>query len=93
MKAPLCFDCRFFVPEGSIHSELTEDQWDECLEGECHAAPPVLGQMLEDRHGDSFRDFAEWPKVMASDWCGKHVPRGITLPAQRVAPGSPTSAR
>ena len=27
MMAPLCFDCRFFVPEGKLHNDLTEDQW------------------------------------------------------------------
>lgn len=85
MEEPLCFDCRFFVPEGSFHNELTEDQWDECLEGECHVAPPVLGQMLKDRHGDPFRDFGEWPKVMASDWCAKHVLREIASPPTPLA--------
>ena len=44
-----------------------------CLEGQCHAELPVLGQMLKDRQGDPFRDFGEWPKVLASDWCGHFV--------------------
>ncbi len=71
MTAPFCFDCRFFVPEKSFHNNLTEEQWDDCLEGQCRAGLPVLGRRLKDRHGDPFRDFGEWPKVMASDWCGK----------------------
>ena len=76
MKAPFCFDCRFFVPEGSFHNELTEDKWDDCLEGQCRAALPVLGRMVKDRHDDLCRDFAEWPKVMASDWCVTFEPVG-----------------
>jgi len=81
MSIQFCFDCRFFVPEGERFNDLTEDQWDECLEGECRAGLPRLGQMLTDRHGDLFRDFGEWPKVMASDWCGKFNRRiGSGLP-------------
>lgn len=75
MRTPCCFDCRFFVPEGRSQNDLAEDQWDDCMEGECHAGLPVLGQSLTDRHGDEFRGFSEWPKVLASDWCGHFTPR------------------
>jgi hypothetical protein len=75
MSTSFCFDCRFFVPEGTWLNDLTEGQWDECIEGECRAALPVLGQLLTDRHGDPFRDFGDWPKVLASDWCGQFEPR------------------
>ena len=73
MDAPSCFQCRYFAPEGRLHNDLTENQWDECLEGECRAGLPALGQLLTDRHGDEFRHFGEWPKVMAGDWCGHFV--------------------
>ena len=80
MNILFCFDCWFFIPEGRRFNDLTEDQWDDCMEGECHAGVPKLGQMLTDRHGDPFRDFGEWPKVMASDWCGKLEPREQSAP-------------
>jgi hypothetical protein len=34
----------------------------------------MLGPMLTDRDGDEFRDFGEWPKVLACDWCGEYAP-------------------
>lgn len=82
MNEPFCFGCQFFVREESTHNDLTEEQWDSCLEGQCRAGLPVLGRMLKDRHGDPFRDFGEWPKVMASDWCGKferRIGRGLPI--------------
>ena len=79
MNAPVCFDCVYFVPEGSQHNDLIPRQWDECLEGECHRGVPRLGLMLKDRHGDSFRHFGEWPKVMAGDWCGEFKPREVEI--------------
>lgn len=70
MDQPACFNCRFFVPESSAHNDLTQAQWDDGLEGECRRHTPTLGIMLTDRHGDEFRHYGEWPKVMAGDWCG-----------------------
>ena len=83
MTTPLCFDCRFFVPEGRLHNDLTEDQWDDCLEGTCRAEPPSLGELLADRHGERFRHYGEWPKVMASDWCGRFAAARPTDDAPR----------
>jgi len=77
MMEPLCFDCVHFAPGGTRRNELTEDQWDECLEGECHRRTPHLGPELIDNHGDTFRHLGEWPKVMAGDWCGEFAERPV----------------
>lgn len=69
-----CFNCRLFAPGAGGHNELTEDEVDHCLEGECRRHPPCLGVTLIDRHGDEFRHFGEWPKVLGGDWCGLHEP-------------------
>ena len=74
MDQPFCFDCRFFVPTDMRHNDPAPDQWDECVEGECRHDTPRLGEMLVDRHGDAFRHFGQWPKVMACDWCGAFEP-------------------
>ena len=71
MTDPCCFDCRFFVPDHRTGNDLTEDDWDECLPGECRRLPPALGDLVEDRYGDKDRCFGQWPKVIASDWCGE----------------------
>ncbi len=78
MHSPFCFDCRFFVPDGRLHNDLTEEQWDEALEGECRAGLPALGPLVSDRHGDEYRHYGEWPRVLASFWCGQFQPK---LPA------------
>jgi hypothetical protein len=77
MNDSCCFDCVFFAPGGSQHNNLTEDQLDDCLEGECHRNCPTLGDMSTDRHGDEFRCFGEWPKVLAGDWCGRFRARQV----------------
>lgn len=79
MNVPCCFDCRFFAPHGAQHNDLTENQWDECLEGECHRNCPDLGNTLVDRHGDEGRAFGEWPKVLAADWCGRFRARQVDM--------------
>ncbi len=75
METPFCFDCRFFVPEGKLHNDLAEEQWAESLAGECRRLCPALGPMVTDRHGDQFRHFGEWPRVMAAEWCGRFEPK------------------
>ena len=75
MDSPFCFDCRFFVPDDRLHNDLTEDDWDEILEGECRAGLPALGPVVTDRHGDEYRHYGEWPRVLASFWCGQFQPK------------------
>ncbi len=75
MIDPLCFDCVHFTPGGTRRNDLTEEQWDECLEGECHRHTPHLGPVFKDRDGDTYRHFGQWPRVMAGDWCGEFESR------------------
>ena len=75
MDTPFCFDCRFLVPDDRLHNDLTQDDWDDILEGECRASLPALGPVVTDRHGDEYRHYGEWPRVLASFWCGHFQPR------------------
>lgn len=66
-----CFDCDFFQLDNRLTQDLTEDDWnDGCAEGECRFGPPALGPEIE-RNGESIRLFAEFPRMLVSDWCGK----------------------
>lgn len=73
---PSCLDCRYFVPEGRLHNDLDEEEAarPDRVDGECRRYCPTLGQMLTDRHGDGFRHYGEWPKVMGCDSCGEFRP-------------------
>ncbi len=74
---PTCWDCRFYEP----HLEVDRDQPSphEGLEGDCQRYPPVTD------HGrrDSRVNYADFPIVMESSWCGEFVPRAATLPQYR----------
>ena len=75
----LCFDCEFFCPEAGVcrsSDDLTDGDWDECLEGECRRRPPVVGDLVQDSRdpSDSWRAYGEFPRVLAADWCGKFKP-------------------
>lgn len=89
---PYCFDCRFFVAQGRTHNDLAEEEWDECRTGECRRHCPPLGPMETDRHGDAFRHFSEWPKVMAGDWCGEFEPKRSAADAKTDTPVKVTGA-
>jgi hypothetical protein len=67
---PMCWNCLFFEPSDP-NWDLDQPPDDECLHGECHFGPPVTD------HGkrDASCNYADFPIVMASDWCGKLVPR------------------
>ncbi len=69
-----CFDCRFFSPGGyKTADELREEEWDECLEGECRRNPPRVGRFRgEDEHLQY--DYGQWPLVQAANWCGAFEP-------------------
>lgn len=69
-----CFDCRFFCREGIDKAdELTAEDWDECLEGDCRRSPPVVGRF---RGEDEYLryDYGQWPLVQAVNWCGAFEP-------------------
>lgn len=70
---PACWDCRFYTPESG--HDVTGPWPDECEPGECHRYPPRVGGLVKDRHGDDWRCYADFPKVMACDWCGEYQPR------------------
>ena len=72
MNKRLCFDCVFFAPEGKRINDLTEDQWDEGITGECRRHCPVA---LEPDEDGRIVNYAYWPIVLASDWCGELKPR------------------
>jgi hypothetical protein len=65
---PECWDCLFFEPEGPV--DVTVPYTDECEAGFCHRHPPQVGELVKTLNGSEFRCYAEFPKVMASDWCG-----------------------
>jgi hypothetical protein len=93
---PLCVDCRYFSPEGRLHNDLAESEVanPDMLEGECRRCPPVVGEQLTDRHGDTFRHYGEWPRAMGCDWCGAFEPcqrvkgRDVSPQLARVAAGA-----
>jgi hypothetical protein len=72
MNQPYCFECIYFVPEGERHNKLEDQQWDESLAGDCRHHCPVACEPAEDLRRINY---AYWPIVMASDWCGEHEPR------------------
>lgn len=72
MNQPYCFDCVYFVPEGERHNELADQQWNEAMPGDCRRHCPVACEPAEDPRRINY---AYWPSVMASDWCGEFRPR------------------
>jgi hypothetical protein len=72
-----CFDCRYFRMVGRDDpEELVESDWkDGCCEGECRRHPPQVGKLARDLHGDEFRQYGDFPKILGSDWCGEFAPR------------------
>ncbi|NUQ10807.1 MAG: hypothetical protein HUU26_00550 [Gemmatimonadaceae bacterium] len=60
--------------------DLTEQDWDEGLEGECRRNPPCVGRFRgEDEHLQY--DYGQWPLVQAVNWCGAFEPcrRALSL--------------
>lgn len=66
---PACWECRFF--ETSIGLDRDQPPADECQDGECRRHPPVTD------HGrrDASVNYAEFPIVIACDWCGEFEQR------------------
>ena len=70
-----CYDCRYFSPgengcpsyehDKELSGFMAED------EGICRRHTPRHGKTIQRKNGDEFICFAEWPKVMACDWCGE----------------------
>lgn len=74
-----CYNCRFFSPGENgcpryLHNEEL-GEFEEAREGICRRQTPRHGKTLKRPNGDEFVSFAEWPKVMHCDWCGKFKPR------------------
>jgi len=94
---PFCIDCRYFAPKDRFHNDLDEEEAasPELMDGECRRCPPVVGELLTDRHGDTFRHYGEWPRVMGCDGCGAFEPcqrvkdRDVSPTLAPVAPGAP----
>jgi len=92
MMEPLCFYCFYFTPASIDRNSLTEEKWDDCMEGECRRHVPHLGQLLTDRHGEEFRHYGEWPRVLAGDWCGEFRPRRQAGPVNPESTPVPCAA-
>ncbi len=77
--AMTCYHCRFFSPgevgcPSYLHGQEIGD-FEESKEGICRRHTPRHGKTIQRSNGDDFISFAEWPKVMASDWCGEFESR------------------
>ena len=74
-----CFDCRYFSPgDYGCPSYICAQQLGEFEEGKagvCRRHTPRHGETLTHSNGQEFICFAQWPKVMACDWCGEFEPR------------------
>jgi hypothetical protein len=74
-----CFDCRYFSPGEygcpSYVSDQDLGEFEEGKEGICRRHTPRHGKTIQKSNGDDFVCFAEWPKVMACDWCGEFESR------------------
>lgn len=74
---PACCDCRFF--ETCLGLDRDQSPEDECQQGECRRHPPVIDHVSR----DAAVNYAEFPIVVASDWCGEFVPRAPNLARNR----------
>ncbi len=72
---PCCFDCQFFHPESGHVLDGRSD--DRARLGECRCKPPEVGDIINPGADDEERWFGEYPKVLASDWCGDFAARRI----------------
>jgi hypothetical protein len=74
-----CFNCRYFSPgQAGCPSYLLDQEigeFEEDKEGLCRRHTPRHGKTIPKPNGDDFVCFAEWPKVMACDWCGEFESR------------------
>jgi hypothetical protein len=75
----ICYNCRFFSPGqyGCAPYDLPSrlGEFEEDNEGLCRRHTPRHGETITRPNGDEFICFAEWPKVMACDWCGEFESR------------------
>ncbi|XZE55788.1 hypothetical protein SH139x_001814 [Planctomycetaceae bacterium SH139] len=67
---PSCWDCRFF--DTSSHLDREQPPEEECQQGECRRHPPVI----DPDNREASVNYAEFPIVIACDWCGEFAPRG-----------------
>ena len=75
---PSCWKFRFF----EAHSLADRDgpPADECQSGDCRRHPPIIDHARRDAEAN----WAEFPMVMACDWCGEFAPRAALLGQSRV---------
>jgi hypothetical protein len=68
----VCFDCMFYCDEmGKRADEFTGRASVGGPAGECRRLSPRPGRHLP---GEHLRDFADWPRVFETDWCGQFQP-------------------
>ena len=80
-NATCCANCQYFLlgddfltVDDSEANRLKPFYGDS--EGECHRKSPRPGPVDNKKfNGKTLRNFGEWVKVMASDWCGEFEPR------------------
>jgi hypothetical protein len=61
-----CRDCRYFHPGEYLAMTVTDELGRRVVTGECRRQGPVDPP----REPGGLRDLAEWPVVMAINWCG-----------------------
>lgn len=77
-----CFNCRYYSPGElgcpSYEHEKQLGEYEESKEGICRRHTPRHGKTIVESNGHEFICYAEWPRVMACDWCGEFKPRSET---------------
>ena len=76
-----CWDCRYYYPRVDLDRDKNPE--DEAQPGDCRRYPPVTDHGLRDTQAN----WAEFPMVMACDWCGEFAPR---LSTHAIIGGNPT---
>lgn len=75
-----CWDCRYYYPRVDLDRDKNPE--DEAQPGDCRRYPPVTDHGLRDTQAN----WAEFPMVMACDWCGEFASR---LSAHAINGGNP----
>ena len=81
MDKRFCFDCVYFVPEGMRQNDLSPDDWKEGIAGDCRRHCPIAGEPTDDDH---HVNYAYWPIVLASDWCGEFQQKPVDASGRTI---------